>query len=96
MLKEQLTQLNSILDISQKLEYILEYYQALKDQLFITQDDKNKTMIAINLNTAKNILKIAILATLTYLVFSTVNNRVIPYVNYIIEDTTTTPPVYPF
>jgi len=53
-------------------------------------------MIAINLNATKNIIKIAILATLTYLVFSTVNNRVVPHVNYIIEDTTTTPPVYPF
>ena len=53
-------------------------------------------MIAINLNTAKNIIKIAILATLTYLAFSTVNNRVMPHINYTTEDTTTTPPVYPF
>jgi hypothetical protein len=53
-------------------------------------------MIAINLNAAKNIIKIVILATLTYLTFSTVNNRVIPHINYTTEDTTTIPPSYPF
>jgi hypothetical protein len=55
-------------------------------------------MIAINLNTAKNILKIAILATLTYLTFSIMNNHAVPYTNSITEDTTTSfpIPVYPF
>jgi hypothetical protein len=53
-------------------------------------------MIAINLNATKNIIKIAILATLTYLTFSIANNPVVPHINYTTEDTTTTPPVYPF
>ena len=52
-------------------------------------------MIAINLNTTKNILKIAILAILTYLTFSiTYNNHVVPHINYTTEDTTTIPPKY--
>jgi hypothetical protein len=67
----------------------------VKEQLFITQEDKNNNMIAINLNTTKNILKIAILAILTYLTFSiTYNNHVVPHINYTTEDTTTIPPKY--
>jgi hypothetical protein len=53
-------------------------------------------MIAINLNAAKNIIKIAILATLTYLIFSISNIKAIPHINYTTEDTTTTPPRYIF
>jgi len=53
-------------------------------------------MIAINLNSIKNILKIAILTTLTYLTLSIANNYVAPHINSIFDDTTTTPPVYPF
>jgi|LauGreDrversion4_2_1035121.scaffolds.fasta_scaffold498146_1 hypothetical protein len=51
-------------------------------------------MIAINLNLAKNILKVVVLAALTYLVFSSVNNNAIRYVAPITEDTTTIPPKY--
>jgi hypothetical protein len=51
-------------------------------------------MIAINLNTTKNILRIAILATLTYLAFSMSNSNAVPYINYTTEDTTTIPPKY--
>jgi hypothetical protein len=68
----------------------------VKEQLFITQEDKNNNMIAINLNTTKNTLKIAVLATLTYLIFSMASNHVVPYTNSITEDTTTTPPRYIF
>ena len=51
-------------------------------------------MIAINLNAAKNILKIAILATLTYIAFSMSNSNALPHIHYTTEDTTTTPPKY--
>lgn len=59
---------------------------------------KNNNMITININTVKNILKLAILATLTYLTFSIMNNHAVPYINSITEDTTTSSPipVYPF
>ena len=70
----------------------------MKEQTYTTQEDKNNNMIAINLNTAKNILKIALLATLTYIAFSMLNrnSNVIPYTQYTTttEDTTTIPPKY--
>jgi hypothetical protein len=70
----------------------------MKEQLFIMQAIKNNNMITININTVKNILKLAILATLTYLTFSIMNNHAVPYINSITEDTTTSSPipVYPF
>jgi len=70
----------------------------MKEQLFIMKAIKNNNMITININTVKNILKLAILATLTYLTFSIMNNHAVPYINSITEDTTTSSPipVYPF
>lgn len=70
----------------------------MKEQLFIMRVIKNNNMITININTVKNILKLAILATLTYLTFSIMNNHAVPYINSITEDTTTSSPipVYPF
>jgi hypothetical protein len=53
-------------------------------------------MIAINLNATKNIIKIAILATLTYLAFNISNIKAIPHIKYTTEDTATTPPKYIF
>ena len=58
------------------------------------QEDKNNNMIAINLNTTKNIVRIDILATLTYLAFSMSHSNAVPYINYTTEDTTTIPPKY--
>jgi len=46
--------------------------------------------------TTSTFIRVALLAILTYLTFSIANNPVVPHINYTTEDTTTTPPVYPF
>jgi hypothetical protein len=66
----------------------------LKEQIFTTQEDKNNNMISINLNVTKNILKLALLAILTYLIFSITKNHNVSRVNFQSEDTTTVAPKY--
>lgn len=50
--------------------------------------NKNNNMITINLTPAKNILKLAILATLTYLLFNITSNFNINQVRFQFRDTT--------
>lgn len=61
-------------------------------------DTKSNNMIAINLNIniTKNILKLALLATLTYLLFSLTSNYNITQVRFYSEDTSTLLPGHIF
>jgi hypothetical protein len=51
-------------------------------------------MITINLNVVKTTLKLALLATLTYLLFSITNNYNTIHINFTTEDTSTAAPDY--
>jgi hypothetical protein len=67
--------------------------------MHINQDmDTNKitNMITINLTPVKNVLKLALLATLTYLLFSITSNYNITQVRFHSEDTSTLLPGHNF
>lgn len=51
--------------------------------------------MTINLNLRKDVLKLVLLATLTYLLFSITNNYNISQVRFTTVDTTTTLLIYP-
>jgi hypothetical protein len=51
-------------------------------------------MIAINLNISKNLLKLALLATISYLLFSITSNYSTYTVNFSSQDTSTAAPDY--
>lgn len=51
-------------------------------------------MIAINLNISKNVLKLAMLTALTYLLFSITSNYNTYTVNFSSQDTSTAAPDY--
>ena len=51
-------------------------------------------MISINLNAVKTTLKLALLATLTYLLLSTTSNYNTIHINFTTSDTSTAAPDY--
>lgn len=53
------------------------------------KQNSDYNMITINLNAVKTTLKLALLATLTYLLFSITNNYNTIHINFTTEDTST-------
>jgi hypothetical protein len=64
---------------------VLRYYKTITQQ----KQNLDYNMITINLNAVKTTLRLALLASLTYLLFSITNNYNTIHINFTTEDTST-------